>query len=59
MDWKDIQDEGKARGYWATPSEIQDRIRQREKSKGKEAFVIFGVVIAGLAFILGIVFYLI
>ena len=30
MDWQEMQDEGRARGYWATPSEIQDRIKERE-----------------------------
>ena len=27
-----MQNEGKSRGYWATPSEIQNRIKEREKN---------------------------
>ena len=54
-----MQDEGRARGYWATPSEIQHRIKEREQTKSKEALIIFGVVFAGMAILLGLVYYLI
>ena len=59
MDWQEMQDEGRARGYWATPSEIQHRIKEREQTKSKEALIIFGVVFAGMAILLGLVYYLI
>ena len=57
--WKDTQDESMSRGYWITPSEIQTRIKERQKRKSKEALVLFGVVIVGMAILLGLVFLLI
>ncbi len=59
MDWKEIQDDGKTRGYWATPSEIQDRIKEREKSKRRDSLIISGVVVIGMILLLGLVFLLI
>ena len=59
MDWKEIQNDGKTRGYWATPSEIQDRIKEREKSKRRESLIISGVVVIGMILLLGLVFLLI
>jgi hypothetical protein len=59
MDWKEIRNEGLSRGHWATPSEIQERIKQRQKSKSKEALIIFSVVAFGMATMLGLIFYLI
>jgi len=57
--WKEMRDEAMSRGYWITPSEIQERIKQRQKRKSKDALVIFGVVIVGMAILLGLVFLLI
>jgi uncharacterized Fe-S cluster-containing radical SAM superfamily protein len=59
MDWKEIQNDGKTRGYWATPSEIQDRIKEREKSKRRDSLIISGVVVIGMILLLGLVFLLI
>jgi|TARA_R100000742_G_C4262638_1_gene80466 hypothetical protein len=59
MDWKEIQNDGKTRGYWATPSEIQDRIKEREKSKRRDSLIISGVVVTGMILLLGLVFLLI
>ena len=59
MDWKEIQNNGKARGYWATPSEIQDRIKEREKSKRRDSLIISGVGVIGMILLLGLVFLLI
>tara|TARA_R110002020_G_scaffold427731_2_gene637144 strand:+ start:269 stop:448 length:180 start_codon:yes stop_codon:yes gene_type:complete len=59
MDWKEIQNDGKARGYWATPSEIQERIKEREKGKRKDSLIISGVVVIGMILLLGLVFLLI
>ena len=59
MDWKEIQNDGKARGYWATPSEIQERIKEREKGKRKDSLIISGGAVIGMILLLGLVFLLI
>jgi|TARA_R100000322_G_scaffold92861_1_gene57772 uncharacterized Fe-S cluster-containing radical SAM superfamily protein len=59
MDWKEMQNEGKSRGYWATPSEIQNRIKEREKNKRRDSLIILGVVVTGMILLLGLVFLLI
>ena len=45
--------------YFTNQIEIQDRIKEREQTKSKEALIIFGVVFAGMAILLGLVYYLI
>tara|TARA_R100000008_G_scaffold77668_1_gene58200 strand:- start:424 stop:603 length:180 start_codon:yes stop_codon:yes gene_type:complete len=59
MDWKEIQNEGKSRGYWPTPSEIQNRIKETEKNKRRDSLIILGVVVTGMILLLGLVFLLI
>ena len=54
-----MQNEGKSRGYWVTPSEIQNRIKEREKNKRRDSLIILGVVVTGMILLLGIVFLLI
>ena len=54
-----MQNEGKSRGYWATPSEIQNRIKEREKNKRRDSLIILGVVVTGMLLLLGLVFLLI
>ncbi len=52
MDWEEIHNNGKARGYWATPSEIQNRIKEREKNKRKDSLIILGIVIGGIGLLI-------
>mgnify|MGYP003113266980 FL=1 len=59
MTWQDMQDESKSRGYWTTPSEIQERIRERQKTKSRDALILFAIVAFGMAVMLGLIFYLI
>ena len=54
-----MQDESKSRGYWTTPSEIHDRIKEKEKTKSRDALILFAVVVFGMAAMVGLIFYLI
>ena len=59
MTWQDMQDESKSRGYWTTTSEIQERIKERQRTKSRDALILFAVVAFGMAVMVGLVFYLI
>jgi len=59
MSWQDMQDESKSRGYWTTPSEIQERIKERQRMKSRDALILFAVVAFGMAVMVGLIFYLI
>ena len=59
MSWQEIQHESKSRGYWTTPSEIHDRIKEKEKTKSRDALILFTVVAFGMAVMVGLIFYLI
>ena len=59
MTWQDMQDESKSRGYWTTTSEIQERIKERQRTKSRDALILFAVVAFGMAAMLGLIFYLI
>ena len=59
MSWQEMQDESKSRGYWATPSEIYDRIKEKEKTKSRDALILFAVIAFGIALMVGLIFYLI
>jgi predicted nucleic acid-binding Zn ribbon protein len=54
-----MQDESKSRGYWTTPSEIQERIKERQRMKSRDALILFAVVAFGMAVMVGLIFYLI
>jgi hypothetical protein len=59
MDWEQMQKESISRGYWASAEEINDTLKERQKTKRRDSLVILGVVCAGLAFLLGLIFLLI
>ena len=59
MSWQEMQDESKSRGYWTTPCEIHDRIKEKEKTKCRDALILFAAVAFGMEDMLGLIFYLI
>ena len=51
MQWKDLDFNPKRDGYWPTPEQIQQRIRDKSKQTKKVAVVIWMTTILAIAFL--------
>ena len=46
-------------GYWASASEIKQRIKEKDQDKRRDSLVIFGVVAGGMALLILLTYLLI